>query len=135
ESLFEAYQQNATDDWVWPEDKVTYANGKLPHALILAGQWTNRPDMVELGLRSLQWLIEQSTLDGVICPMGNDGWLGRPGPRAVYDQQPLDSHAMLDACIAAYRVTGEKHWVTTARRCFDWFLGRNQLKRVLYDYE
>src|SRR5690606_34464436 len=68
--LFAAYQQNATDDWVWPEDKVTYANGKLPHALILAGQWTDRPEMVGLGLRSLQWLIEKSTLDGVICPMG-----------------------------------------------------------------
>jgi len=133
--LFAAYQQNATDDWVWPEDKVTYANGKLPHALILAGQWTDRPEMVGLGLRSLQWLIEKSTLDGVICPMGNDGWLDRGGPRAVYDQQPLDTHAMLDACIAAYHVTGEKHWAATARRCFDWFLGRNQIKRVLYDYE
>ncbi len=133
--LYNAFEQNASDDWVWLEDRVTYANGKLPHALLLAGQWNDRPEMVGLGLRALEWLVEKSTVNGVICPIGNNGWLERSGERAVYDQQPIDAHALLSACIDAYRITGDKHWLATARKCYDWFLGKNQIKRVMYDYE
>jgi glycosyltransferase involved in cell wall biosynthesis len=136
ESLYTMFRQNISDDWVWPEDKVTYANGKLPHALLLAGQWTERPEMVELGLRSLDWLLEiKTTPEGVVSPVGNDGWYERSGARAVYDQQPLEIHALLEACLEAYHVTSDERWVARARRCFDWFLGKNPLKRVLYDYE
>lgn len=136
ESLFAKYQENLSQDWVWPEDTVTYANGKLPHALLLAGQWTQRPDMVELGLRSLEWLLRiQTTAEGVLSPVGNDGWYTRNGKKAVYDQQPLEIHALLEACLEAHQVTADERWVIAARKCFDWYLGKNQLQRVLYDYE
>ncbi len=136
ESLFAMFRENASDDWVWPEDKVTYANGKLPHALLLAGQWTQRPEMVEMGLRSLDWLLEVKTAPGgVVSPVGNDGWYERLGERAIFDQQPLEIHALLEACLEAFYVTADQRWMVTARKCFDWFLGKNPLKRVLYDYE
>ncbi len=41
---------------------------------------------------------------------------------------------MIDACVEAYNVTGEKKWIEEARRCFDWFLGRNDLNVLIYDY-
>ena len=41
---------------------------------------------------------------------------------------------MIDACIEAYNVNGDKNWIEEARRCFDWFLGRNDLNVPLYDY-
>jgi len=41
---------------------------------------------------------------------------------------------MIDACIEAYNVTGDKNWLEEARRCFDWFLGENDLNVTLYDY-
>lgn len=136
ESLFGIFRENVSDDWVWPEDTITYANGKLPHALLLAGQWTQRPEMVQLGLRSLGWLLSvKTTREGIVSPVGNEGWYERNGQRAVFDQQPLEIHALLEACLEAYNVTGERYWAGMARRCFDWFLGKNPLKRVLYDYE
>jgi len=41
---------------------------------------------------------------------------------------------MIDACIEAYNANGDKNWIEEARRCFDWFLGRNDLNVPLYDY-
>jgi hypothetical protein len=35
--------------------------------------------------------------------------------------------------MAAYDVTGEQSWAGHARRCFEWFLGRNDLGVPLYD--
>jgi hypothetical protein len=136
EQLFAIFRENAQEDWIWPEDKVTYANGKLPHALLLAGQWMDRPDMVELGLNSLQWLFDiKTTRHGLVSPVGNKGWYERGCERAEFDQQPLEIHALLDACLEAYNVTGDERWHQNARRCFNWFLGKNPLNRQLYDCE
>jgi hypothetical protein len=35
------YADTATDDWQWFEEVVSYANAKLPHALILSGRCLN----------------------------------------------------------------------------------------------
>ena len=41
---------------------------------------------------------------------------------------------MIQACIEAYNVTGEARWVEEARKCLEWFLGRNDLNIPLFDY-
>ncbi len=39
------YADAANEDWHWFEEVVSYANAKLPHALILSGRCMNdRPD-------------------------------------------------------------------------------------------
>ena len=53
--------------------------------------------------------------------------------RARFDQQPLEAHATLSACLEAYAVTRDEYWNHAARRCFEWFLGRNDLGQPLYD--
>jgi hypothetical protein len=39
--LFDQFKNNATDDWPWLENALNYANGKLPHALLLSGHGCN----------------------------------------------------------------------------------------------
>jgi hypothetical protein len=41
---------------------------------------------------------------------------------------------MLEACIEAHRITNNERWLNEAWRCFEWFLGRNDLRLPLYDY-
>jgi len=135
ERLFQKYDSPASDDWPWIEDKLTYANGKIPHALILAGSDMKRRDMVEAGLHLLDWLDKiQLDPSGHFVPIGNDGWYFRNGKRARYDQQPIEAEAMIEANVAAYNVTGEEKWVESATRCFEWYLGANDLQTPLYDY-
>jgi len=40
---------------------------------------------------------------------------------------------MISACLEAYALTRDPTWHRAARRCFEWFLGRNDLGQPLYD--
>ncbi|MBN1270264.1 MAG: glycosyltransferase family 4 protein, partial [Kiritimatiellae bacterium] len=124
--IFERFQRNASDDWPWLEDQLTYTNARIPQALIEVAKWLPDQAILECGIRSLKWLDAiQTSEEGHFVPIGNNGWFTRGGARARFDQQPVEAYTMLDACVTAYRVTRDEYWVTAARRAFDWFLGRN----------
>jgi len=40
---------------------------------------------------------------------------------------------MVSACLQAFRTTQDASWLREAKRAFEWFLGRNDLARPLYD--
>ncbi|EDY17588.1 glycosyl transferase group 1 [Chthoniobacter flavus Ellin428] len=132
--LLGLYRANAGAGWQWFEQTVTYDNAKLSHALILSGYWTSNGEMLDIGLTSLRWLLEAQTADsGHFTPIGCHGFWIRGGERARFDQQPLEAHAMLSACLEAFAVTRDTNWRDAAQQCFEWFLGRNDLGEPLYD--
>jgi glycosyltransferase involved in cell wall biosynthesis len=132
--LMQRYADAASGDWHWFEDTVSYANAKLPHALILSGRCLNNDAMRETGLKALRWLIGiQTTNVGSLRPIGSNGFYPRGSECALFDQQPIEAQATVSACIEAYQATGDMFWVTEAWRAFEWFLGRNDLGLALYD--
>lgn len=132
--LLQRYADAATDEWQWFEEVVSYANAKLPHAMILSGRSMNNTTMVELGLKTLRWLIKVQTSEaGSFRPVGSNGFYPRGGVRALFDQQPIEAQCTVSACIEAYHATGDATWLAEARRAFEWFLGRNDLGLALYD--
>ena len=133
DKLFDQFKNHATDGWPWLEKALNYANGKLPHALLLSGQRMQRNDMINMGLNSLKWLITIQTEDGHFVPIGCNGWYEQGGPRARFDQQPIEANAMVDACVEAFNITRDKSWFDNAVMCFNWFLGHNDLNLPLYD--
>lgn len=121
-------------DWPWFEDRLTYCNAALPHALLMAGHWMGDSQMRSLALDSLSWLCACDRNErGLHAPVGNDGFWPRGGVRAQFDQQPVEAYSTLSACLEAWRCTGEERWYDEARRCFDWFTGRNVLGLPLVD--
>ncbi len=136
ERLYEKFKTNAGPDWPWCEDILAYDNAKLPHALILCGQWIPDARMTQQGLESLTWLYNlQVNEEGAISLIGNDGWMRRDGPRARFDQQAVDAMALVEACAEAFRCTQDAKWRGRAHRCLEWFLGNNDTLSVIYDYE
>lgn len=134
ERLYRQFAENATEDWPWLEDVVTYDNAKLPHALLLAGEVLGRQDMKEQGLRSLEWLLKLQVDDaGIVSLIGNAGWLQRNGQRARFDQQPIEAMALVEACVDAGRLTGDSTWIDQARICLGWFTGANEMGVSLVD--
>jgi hypothetical protein len=132
--LVDLFHANARPTWQWFERSVTYDNAKLSHALLLSGHWTSNGEMLEIGLSSLRWLLEAQTADGGhFAPIGCHGFWTRGGERARFDQQPLEAHAMISACFEAHSITRDDFWSDAACRCFEWFLGRNDLGEPLYD--
>ncbi|MFC1652302.1 glycosyltransferase family 4 protein [Planctomycetota bacterium] len=133
ERLYGLFLHNASDEWPWLENALCYANGKLPHALLLSGLHMQRNDMIEMGLRSLQWLIAIQIQDNHFVPIGSNGWYEQGGSRARFDQQPIEANTMIEACVEAYNATRDKSWFDHAVMCFNWFLGHNDLNLPLYD--
>lgn len=122
-----------SDEWMWFEDIVTYENARIPHALLLAGEWFNRKDIINLALKILNWLISNQIKDGYFSPIGNKGFFVRGQEKARFDQQPIEAHAMIDACLVASKLTGEQNYYQVAQKAFNWFLGENDCSVVLYD--
>jgi len=136
DKLFEKYKQNATDEWPWIEDRLTYANGKIAQALILCGRHMDRAEMLQAGLQSLKWLMTvQTDPKGHFVPVGNNGWYPKQGTKARFDQQPIEALDMIEACREAYEATNDSKWVSHAQRCLEWFLGRNDLNAPLYNHK
>jgi glycosyltransferase involved in cell wall biosynthesis len=132
--LLALFKRTSRPDWPWFEDSVTYCNGRLSQALIVSGDRMHRTDMVEAGMRSLDWLISvQSSADRQFAAIGSSGFYERGASPARFDQQPVEASAMVSACLDAYSVHGDRRWLTQARWAFNWFLGENHLQHWLFD--
>lgn len=132
--LYKGFLEHATAEWPWIEDTLTYANAQLPHALLLTGDTSSREEMVTVGLKSLQWLLEQQTnAKGQLSLIGNGGWMERNGRRAKFGQQPIEVMGLIRACAEAFRITRDAQWRQEAERCFAWFAGDNDLHIPMYD--
>jgi hypothetical protein len=132
--LRQRHADAAAPDWDWFEETVSYANAKLPHALILSGRCMSDQPMLELGLKTLRWLVRVQTSEaGSFRPVGSNGFYLRGEAPARFDQQPIEAQATVSACIEAYHATNDPGWLAEARRAFEWFLGRNDLGLALYD--
>lgn len=134
--LLTLYRNHRSSDWRWFESNLTYCNAVLPQALLMCGQSLSNQEMTDIGLESLNWLaaLQHSEMEGGhFVPIGSNGFFTRKGERARFDQQPVEAQVMTSACLEAYRLTGDQLWRKEARRAFEWFLGRNDLSRPLYD--
>jgi glycosyltransferase involved in cell wall biosynthesis len=134
ERLLELFRTTSTPEWPWFEEGVTYDNARLSQALIVSGSRMGHGEMKSAGLRSLEWLVAiQRSEIGEFAPIGSNGFYRRAGRKAAFDQQPLEACAMVAACLAAERTSGDVRWTEHARRAFRWFLGQNHLQKPLYD--
>jgi glycosyltransferase involved in cell wall biosynthesis len=133
--LVALWKNCATEHWPWFESIVTYDNARLCQALIISGQWMPNSEALEIGMKSLSWLVSiQKTPSGCFRPIGSNGFYQRDGARADFDQQPVEAQAMVAACHEAFRATQDASWTREAKRAFEWFLGRNDLGLPLYDF-
>jgi len=132
--LMQLYRDNRTEDWHWFEDSATYCNPTLSQVLLRYGHSNNDPEAIGIGVESLTWLVDiQQSKQGWFMPIGNRGFYRKDGPISYFDQQPVEIHSLLSACLDAYRATKDLTWYNHAVNAFDWFFGRNALGVSVYD--
>jgi len=123
-----------TKDWLWFEDCLTYSNHKLPEALLRAYKATKHKEYLQIAEESLNFLIPVNFLGNeYFAPIGQDGWYFKGGKRALFDQQPEDTAAAVEAFATAYEITKNKKYKEKAELAFMWFLGKNHLNQMIYD--
>jgi uncharacterized protein YyaL (SSP411 family) len=135
DNMIQQYQNEAKVDWNWFETYLTYDNARLPQALFDAYMITKKPVYLNIARESFDFLLSTQIIDKTFVPIGNNGWYTYGGERAIYDQQPLEAAAFVDAAADAYYATKDQRYLNVATMAFKWFLGRNTRKQVMYNPE
>lgn len=133
--LYSEYQAHRRDDWHWFETLLAYDNALLPLAMLRAGELLGNDNFRKTGFESMGFLEQHTMHRGYLSLVGNEGWFKRDGDAARFDQQPVDAMAIVLLFLQAYNLTGEAHHLRSVYTAFMWFLGENDLRMSLYDFE
>ncbi|QDH81289.1 glycosyltransferase [Echinicola soli] len=129
------YKRQSTPDWKWFESLLTYDNGILPLALMHAAEILEDDEVLEIAMETMEFLTEHTMKDGFLSIIGNKEWYEKDGHRSVYAQQPIDALAMVQMYYQAFLLTRENEYLEKLFTSFMWFLGENDLRMSLYDFE
>ena len=132
--IADSYELNSSSDWQWFEDELTYANGLMPRALLLAYRLTKDERYREVALESLEFLTRTCYAQGYFDLVGDQGFCPRGGERAKFNQLPIEATSLVEAYIDAFTIVRDDRYLELARTAFEWFLGRNALNQPLYDF-
>lgn len=133
--LIDAYEQNQSDGWEWFEEKMTYDNAILPLALLHSCEITGNEKAREVALKTMAFLDELTLSKGYLSPVGNDGWYYKGGKFPTYDQQAIETMAMVLMHFQAYQTLHKAEHIEKMFLSYKWFLGENTLRAPLYDHE
>jgi len=131
--LVKEFEQNSSDDWQWFEDIMTYDNARMPQALFAAFQITGKKQFLEVAEKSYAFLEEKTIRGEMFVPVGQDGWLPKGRAKALFDQQPIEAGAMVQAATAGFLATSNDCYKKSALTCFNWFFGGNSQGAAVYD--
>jgi hypothetical protein len=122
----------AAGPWTWPAPRLTYANGRLPEALIAAGHALGDRRALADGLALLAWLAGMERRDAIMSftPVRGRA-VGDAGP--AFDQQPIEAWALAGAARRAFLATADAAWCDVVLRCQRWFEGANDVRTPLHD--
>ena len=129
------YRTNKSEDWHWFEPVLSYDNGIIPFALFQAFEITGDEELLKTAKESMLFLDETVFREGYISLIGSDKWFRKDEIRSPYDQQPVDAMAMVLMYHQAFVVSGDNQYLKKMFSSFMWFLGDNDLRLPLYDFE
>jgi glycosyltransferase involved in cell wall biosynthesis len=134
-ALIKHYRENQTPDWNWFESLLAYDNGILPLALLHSAEILNDDKITQIAITTMNFLTSHTLKDNYLSIIGNEKWYKKEGERSVFAQQPIDAMSMVLMYHQAYSVTNDKDYLNKLYTSFLWFLGENDLRMSLYDFE
>jgi glycosyltransferase involved in cell wall biosynthesis len=133
--LVNQYRQHRTDNWHWFEELLAYDNAILPLALLHAAGILNDEAITSAAMESMEFLSCITLKEGCLSLVGNQTWFVKNGSPSQFAQQPLDALAMVLMFHQAYHLTKDKTYLNKVCTSFMWFLGENDMRMSLYDFE
>jgi hypothetical protein len=132
DKMVHCYKECSADTWQWFEPVLTYDNAILPLALLNAYEITTDEAYLSIAFEAMSFLESIVFHDGMISPVGSDGWYKRGKHAAKFDQQGIDAMAMVLFYQQAFRVTRHQKYLKRMYKSYQWFLGNNDLGISLY---
>ncbi len=129
------FEHESSSDWQWYESYMTYGNSVIPEAMLIAYETTRDNRYRDIAYQSFDFLLSRIIVDEEIHVISNKGWAHRgqlrTDPRG--GEQPIDVAYTIIALDRFYKFTKDEQYKKTIRIVFDWFLGRNHIRQIVYN--
>jgi glycosyltransferase involved in cell wall biosynthesis len=127
------YRLHHTPSHPWFESKITYGNAVLPEALLLVSQIDGNRNFQQIALKSFHYLCELQFQNEHFTVISNQTWYEPGIQTASSGEQPIDVAYTILALSTFYELTGNKRYLLQMKQAFDWYLGKNQLRQIVYN--
>ncbi len=134
--LVQMYRHEATENWQWFENYLTYANSILPEALLCAWLATEETVYKETARSSFDFLLSKIFQQNMIKVISNKGWLYKQKKSVemvIGGEQPIDVAYTILALGKFCDVFNENEYSDKMKIAFSWFLGNNHLHQIIYN--
>ncbi|WP_374166711.1 glycosyltransferase [Arcticibacter sp. MXS-1] len=133
--ICDTYHEDRKTGWNWFEDELTYDNAILPLSLFHAAEVTGDEHVLRTAQKAMAFLEDVTMDDDCFAPVGNEGWFLKGKLKPRFDQQPIETMAMILMYGQAYHLTKDPEILRKMMTCYQWFHGLNHLRIPLYDPE
>jgi len=133
--LLELYNINSEEYWCWYEDYMTYVNNVLPEAMMFSFLATGEPKYLKIATITFDFLLSHYFMKGQLKVISNRGWFKKQNERFFYGEQPIEVATTIITLDLFYQVTGNVKYKDQLEVAFNWFLGNNHLKQIMYNPE
>ncbi len=131
--LVQMYRHESEADWQWYESYLTYANSVLPEALLCAWQETGNPIYKEIAKVTFDFLLSLLFNGNEIKVISNKSWLHKGQEPELYGEQPIEFAYAILSLSRFYDVFKEVNYLHQMAIAFNWFLGNNHLRQIIYN--
>lgn len=102
------YKKHYDSEWHWFEDEMTYDNAIIPLALFCAHDISGSEELFRIAMDATAFLESKTMERDYYIPVGNKGWLKKGNTLPEYDQQSIDTMAMILLYYQIFEVTKQK---------------------------
>jgi uncharacterized protein YyaL (SSP411 family) len=129
------YKHETNKNWQWFEAYLTYGNSILPEAMLCAYLTTLDSKYLTIAKTSFDFLLTKIFYNNTIKVISNKGWLhnNKPYQETIGGEQPIDVAYTILALSKFYAVFEDENYLIKIKTAFDWFLGKNHLKQIMYN--
>lgn len=131
--LVQCYHRTAEGEWRWYEAYLTYDNGILPEAMLMAYIAVGREEYKEIACESFEFLLGKVFVGNRLQVISNQGWMHKGKSSHGFGEQPVDVAGMVIALKTFYEVFKEEKYIRMQTDAFNWFLGNNHLCQIVYN--
>lgn len=131
--LISLFEQNKQENHPWFESNITYANAVIPEALLHAYRISGIKQYKTVAMESFDYLCSILFQPDYFRVISNQTWYEPGKVTASQGEQPIDVAYTIIALSEFYDCFGKNDYFTMMTRAFEWYLGRNQLKQIVYN--
>lgn len=131
--LLSMYNHESEKNWEWYECYLTYGNSVLPEAMLHAWKVTGEPLYKDIAKTSFDFLLKNTFKEEGIKVISNKSWMKKGQLSHHFGEQPIDVAYTILALANFYEVFQQQEYLQKMKLAFDWFLGKNHLRQVIYN--